>query len=84
MAKKIKEMKFIHGTAIESMKGYRIWITCTLNNGEKVSLSLKKLLELLDQFDLSVEKYGDHWRVTGFEESELYGKIGGDPILSQD
>lgn len=84
MTKKEKETKFIHGTAIQNMKGYFGWVTCKLDNGEKVSLSFKKLFELLDQFDILVEKYGDHWRVIDFESNELFGKIKGDEILSQD
>jgi hypothetical protein len=57
------------------MDFYNTWITCTLDNGEKVSISGRILYKLLDQFDLSVESYGDHFRTIGFESNDNFGKV---------
>ena len=73
--KKEKITKFVHGTSIQHMNFYRNWITCTLDNGEKVSISGNILYKLLDQFDLDVESYGDHFRTIGFESNDNFGKI---------
>ena len=73
--KKEKETKFIHGTAIENIRGYNSWLSCTLNNGERVSISFRILFKLLDQFDLLAEKYGDHFRTIAFESNDNFGKI---------
>lgn len=74
-AKKEKITKFVHGQNIQHMDFYRTWITCTLDNGEKVTISGKILFKLLDQFDLEVESWGDHFRTTRFESNDNLGKI---------
>jgi hypothetical protein len=73
--KKEKESKFIQGRDIQHFDFYHTWITCTLYNGEKVSISGRILFKLLDQFDLHIEKYGDHFRTIGFESNDNFGKI---------
>jgi hypothetical protein len=75
MAKKIKECKFVHGTSIMKMQGFDTWITCTLTDDTKVSISLEVLFKLLDQFDLNVVKHGDHFRTISFESNENFGKV---------
>jgi hypothetical protein len=73
--KKEKVRKFVHGSQIERMDGYWGWVRCTLDTGEKVTISLAMLFKLLDQFDLDVESYGNHFRTLGFESNDNFGKI---------
>lgn len=78
MANKPKT-KFVHGTSIMNMQGHDSWITCLMDNGEKVTISFTVLFKFFDNYDLFVREFGKdtanpRWRTVSFEsrnEEEL-------------
>jgi hypothetical protein len=76
MTKKKKETKFVHGTSIMNIKGYDYWLACTTDENERITISLTEIFKLFDKYDFLVVKYGDRWRVTGFEEKVEGGLFG--------
>jgi hypothetical protein len=66
------ETKFVHGTSIMHIDGHDSWLTCTMDNGEKVTISFTVLFKFFDNYDLFVREFGKNgsnprWRTIGFE-----------------
>lgn len=63
----MKEEKIISGTDILQTDEKRTW-RCTLKtkDNEIVTIPFEVLLKLIAEFDVSIEKYGNHYRATNF------------------
>lgn len=64
---KPKENKIISGTDILQTDEKRTW-RCTFKtkDGEILTVPFEVILELLSDYNLQVEKYGNHYRVKAF------------------
>jgi hypothetical protein len=78
MTKKIKQIKGVAGTDISNIQGYHTWLTCTTDSGEKFSINFKLLFSLFDDYEFTLEKYGERFRAIGFynrSEGKLINEI---------
>lgn len=71
MSKKEPETKVVHGTEIVHIDGHDSWLTCRLENGDKVTISFTMLFKLFDNYNLEVKEFGagsdnPRWRTKKF------------------
>jgi hypothetical protein len=74
MEKKIKETKGIGGMDIARINGNRTYLTCITINGEKFSIGFQQLFKLLDNYEVIVEKHGEHFRTIDLVYHPEYGE----------
>ena len=67
--KKRRESKLIHGTAVSTMLGKNTRIVCFTEEGERFTIPLKLLFDLIDRYDWTIEKFGQFNRAVSFENT---------------
>ena len=71
MTKKEPLKKIIHGVDIMHIDGHDSWLTCTLKDGEKLTISFTMLFKLFDNYNIEANRFGEgsdnpRWRTSKF------------------